>query len=237
MRILITETTWDMTRLAHDLDAAGLRLSRLDEGGDVLQALDLGAADAVVLTENLPDMTLRSLLAAIRHRDPALPVAVLAAGTGPADRAALLDRGADIVLDPGMDGAESAARLRALVRRRAGLGSDLLNLGRGLIVDLKRQMVHVGSQRLHLTRLEYALIEALALRPGRIVPREMLMSLLYDGLDSPHSRIVDVYLSRLRAAIAAAGSDPTLIETHVGRGFLLAPRPVDGWERAARLAA
>jgi DNA-binding response OmpR family regulator len=89
----------------------------------------------------------------------------------------------------------------------------------------------IDANRLQLSRKEYEILELLTLKHGSLVTRETLMNHLYAWTDEPDSRIINVYLSRIRHQIEICGGDPALLETVWGLGYRMA-----GIERVRKVA-
>lgn len=223
MRLLISETSWTAAALARGLADDGFLLTRAESPEDLSIALRFGEQDAVILDDSLPDAA-ASALRTIRARSATGPVAVLAPGAEVARCEALYRHGADLVLSGPVAARELAARLRAMVRRAAGHASDPIAIG-DLAIDGTARHVAAAGRTLSLTRIEFEILETLALRGENIVSKETLMTQLYAWTDEPDIRILDVYFCRLRRKIAAAGGDPACIETHFGRGYRLTAAP------------
>ena len=236
MRVLITETTWAAMAAARDMEAAGLHLSRATEAEGLVEYVRLGAQDAVVLAEDLPDTPAEAALVRLRRADPDIPVVAIAeGGLDPDRRAALYAAGADAVLAAPVDGDELAARLRAMVLRGAGFHTSRLCV-RGLELDpasrsacVGRRAVRLpgdgtdGPNRIPLSPREYDILELLVLARGRTVSRAEIMDRLYAWEDEPGERILDVFVARIRAKLSDAGLDPSMLQALRGRGFRLSP--------------
>lgn len=170
---------------------------------------------AVLLDWELPDGEGLSLLPTLRRTLPDSPVLMLTARDQITDRIRGLDAGADDYLVKPFDPEELLARLRAVERRRSGVGSAVLELP-GLVIDLGRTRVTVQGQPIELTAKEWALLRMLALRPDRIHTKESLQDALY-GLDADtSSNTLEVFISTLRRKI---GRDR--IQTLRGLGYKL----------------
>lgn len=117
---------------------------------------------------------------------------------------------------------ELVARLMALHRRQRDLLDDIIEFAglsfNTLTGDLKGDGINV-----HLTKCEAAVLAALATRPGQTVTKPMLMLALYNGRDEPQSKIVDVYVCKLRKKIMAATGGLDCIETVWGQGHRFFP--------------
>lgn len=175
--------------------------------------------DAILLDWQLPDGSgvqwLRELRAQ-RGPNRTRPVLMLTARDLLADRVQGLDAGADDYLVKPFELAELSARLRALARRAAGPSETRLRAGR-VELDPESKTVCVDAQPVDLTAKEYALLEALLRRSGRLVSRSDLESLLYGFDTSVDSNAIEVHISNLRRKL---GRDA--IETVRGMGYRIA---------------
>jgi DNA-binding response OmpR family regulator len=86
---------------------------------------------------------------------------------------------------------------------------------------------------IRLTRLEYELIETMALRRGALITRDEIMLQLDAWQDEPDAKIIDVYICRIRAKLAAAGATEDLISTSFSQGYRLSARPGEVLPNAA----
>jgi two-component system, OmpR family, response regulator len=173
--------------------------------------------DALLVDWQLPDGSGLDWVATLRRRGDTTPVLMLTARDLLSDRVRGLDGGADDYLVKPFAPEELDARLRAVIRRSAGAGTARLHIG-GVELDLTARAVFVAGARAELTAREWALLEALALRPGRIVAKPDLQSLVL-GLDSElSSNALEVHVSALRRKLGRE-----LIETVRGMGYRLTP--------------
>jgi two-component system, OmpR family, response regulator len=173
--------------------------------------------DVILLDWRLPDGSgvdwLRELRAGTEHRQT--PILMLTARDGLSDRVEGLDAGADDYLVKPFQLAELAARIRATSRRVAGQAGSTLDHGR-ISLDPPARSVTVDGAPVDLTATEYALLEALMRRAGRIVSRPMLEELLYGFEGDVASNTVEVHMASLRRKL---GRDA--IDTVRGMGYRL----------------
>jgi len=220
MRVLIVE---DDPILADGL-AVGLRLHGVctEVAGtcaDGRHALAAGAFDAMVLDVMLPDGSGLDLLAALRAGGEKRPVLLLTALDDTRDRIAGLDRGADDYLGKPFDLDELAARLRAIVRRGEGRATATITAA-GFVLDLARHAVSREGVALDVTRREFAILHALAERPGVIRSRAELEERLYGWQEEVESNAIEVHVHNLRQKLGRE-----VIETVRGLGYRLRQTP------------
>jgi two-component system copper resistance phosphate regulon response regulator CusR len=225
MRILVVE---DERKVA-----AFVRQGLVEEGHVVEVAADGEAAldavaggppyDLVVLDVMLPRRDGLSVLKTLRARRVQVPVLLLTARDGVADKVAGLDAGADDYLAKPFAFEELLARVRALLRRGRGATEPVLRL-EDLSLDPATRLVVRGGRRISLTAREYALLEYFLRNTGRVLTRPMITQHVW-GMDfDPESNIVDVYVGYLRRKIDADG-EPRLLQTVRGAGYSLSAEP------------
>jgi two-component system OmpR family response regulator len=174
--------------------------------------------DVILLDWRLPDGSgvdwLRQLRSAQGDHQHT-PVVMLTARDSLNDRVEGLDAGADDYLVKPFQLAELAARIRATSRRAAGHASGILSVGE-IALDGAGQVVTLHGSPVDLTAREYALLEVLMRRAGRILSRPMLEELLYGFEADVSSNTVEVHVASLRRKL---GHD--VIETVRGMGYRL----------------
>lgn len=217
MRLLIIEDEPDMLdTLAEAMRGEGYAVDEAADGEDGLfKAVEIDY-DAIICDVMMPVYDGFEVLRRLRQRKKT-PVLLLTARTKVNDRIQGLDTGADDYLAKPVDLRELAARVRALIRRAHGNAAPVLKMG-GVEVDTAAQSVKLAGQPVVLTGREYALLEFLIQRRGRIVTRTQLYEHLHDENDSPVSNLVDVHVFNLRKKL---GQD--FIVTHRGRGYTIEP--------------
>ena len=172
--------------------------------------------DLVLLDLGLPRRDGLSLLKSWRARGEKVPVLIITARDALADRIAGLDAGADDYLVKPFDLDELMARVRAVLRRRAGRADSTLRVG-DLEIDTAARRVKWKGREVMLSAREYALLEALADRPGAYLSRAQLEERLYGWEDEIASNAVEVHIHALRRKL-----DPNLIRNMRGVGYALA---------------
>jgi two-component system, OmpR family, response regulator len=143
------------------------------------------------------------------------PVLILTARDGVGDRVKGLDAGADDYLVKPFALSELLARLRALIRRSAGLADPLIRIGEVALDTATRTIIHRG-ELLPMTAREYALVELLAHYRGKLVTRSMIYDRLFGDDDDTLSNVVEVHVSHIRKKL---GKD--FIVTRRGQGYMI----------------
>jgi two-component system OmpR family response regulator len=170
--------------------------------------------DAWLVDWQLPDGSGLDWVAARRSRGDKTPALMLTARDRLADRVRGLDAGLDDYLVKPFAPEELAARLRA-VSRRSGAGAAQSRAAFGTVeVDLAARAAFVVGQRADLTAREWAVLEALVLRAGRIVPKADLEKIVLGFESELASNALEVHVSALRRKLGRE-----LIETVRGMGY------------------
>ncbi len=215
MRLLIVEDEPDLLRaLARALREDGYAVDTAEDGEDGrFKALECDY-DAIVLDWMLPVMNGLEVLQALRARKQT-PVLMLTAKTAVGHRIEGLNSGADDYLAKPFDINELRARLRALIRRSGGQARDLVVIGE-VGIDTWGKCVTLAGEPVVLTAREYALVEYLALRRGKMVSRTELYEHLFDENEDSLSNLLDVRVSLVRKKLGAE-----FIITRRGQGYCI----------------
>jgi len=172
--------------------------------------------DALLVDWQLPDGSGLDWVRSIRRQGISTPVVIMTARDLLSDRVRGLDGGADDYLVKPFEPEELTARIRAVRRRVSGSASALLAFG-DVRLDLTGKVAFLHDVRADLAAREWAVVEALALRAGRLVSRSELEALVL-GLDNESaSNTLEVHISSIRRKLGRG-----VIETSRGLGYRLA---------------
>lgn len=217
MRILLIEDD----DVLSDGIVAGLSLEgfEVDAVGTLADARAVTTGDyaGVILDIGLPDGSGLDLLAEWRRGGVQAPILLLTARNLVSDRVQGLDRGADDYLGKPFDLAELSARLRAILRRSSGRARDELELG-PLTISEARRTVTMNGANVPLSRREFAILHALAERPGHVLSRGQLEDRIYGWDEEVESNAIEVHIHKLRAKLGRE-----TIETVRGQGYRMLP--------------
>ncbi|MBL8807851.1 MAG: response regulator transcription factor [Rhodospirillales bacterium] len=216
MRILLVEDDPALSaQIAAALAAAGYAVDRAADGEEAQFLGESEPFDAAILDLGLPKLDGLTVLRRWREAGRRLPVLVLTARAGWAEKVEGIDAGADDYLAKPFHMEELLARLRALIRRAAGMASAELVCGR-LRLDTRSGRVTVDGNPVALTAQEYKTLAYLMHRPGTVVSRTELTEHIYAQDFDRDSNTIEVFVARLRRKL---GIDA--IETVRGRGYRL----------------
>lgn len=201
MKILLVEDDrmigWSLRR---GLTDEGFAVDWLDDGDAAVVICAEQSYDAAILDLGLPGRDGLKVLAELRHQGNSLPVVILTAREAVSDRIKGLNAGADDYLCKPFDFDELLARLRAVMRRRAGVVSAVLEY-RGLSLNPTTRQVAQQGRQVALSAKEFSLLEALLQRPGMVLTREQLRDRLYGWDGDVGSNTVEVFIHSLRRKI------------------------------------
>ena len=221
MRVLLIEdepTTAKSIELMLATEGVNVYTTDLGEEG-----LDLGKLydyDIILLDLNLPDMHGYDVLKKLRVAKVSTPVLILSGISEMDSKVRALGFGADDYVTKPFHREELVARIHAVVRRSKGHSQSVVRTGK-LAVNLDAKTADVDGARINLTGKEYAVLELLSLRKGTTLTKEMLLSYLYNGMDEPAIKIIDVFICKLRKKLTLACGGENYIETIWGRGYVL----------------
>ncbi len=225
-RVLLVEDDRAIRRATADaLSFAGYDVVECEDGPAGLTAARSGGIDLVLLDVMLPGMDGFAVLAELRKSQPTLPVIMVTARGAEEDCISGLKGGADDYVVKPFGARELLARVEAVMRRSPARPTDVSSLSvSGREIDLERREVTLaGGERRALSDREASLLRYLATSPGRIVSRDELLRSVW-GIDprGVRTRTVDVHVARLREKLDDDPSEPKVVVTVRGKGYMLA---------------
>ncbi len=227
-RILLVDDDVQLCKLLVErLASEGLALEAVHEGARGLEAALSKDYAFVILDLMLPGMNGLEVLRRLRKALP-VPVLILTAKGEEADRIRGLELGADDYVCKPFNPLELIARIRAIMRRTSRPESPAEPLVVGDIqIDPATREARLEGNPLHLTSLEFTLLEAFLRESGRILSREYLTETVLGRKLGPFDRVIDVHVSNLRKKLAFEQGSQR-IKAVRGVGYLFAPRTKAG---------
>ena len=202
------------------LECEGYEVQTTELGQRAVELVTRHAFDIIILDLGLPDLDGHEVLKRLRRAKIETPVLILSGLSEPGIKATGLRQGADDYLTKPFDRRELVARIGAVLRRAMRRPSSIVRVG-ALSIDLDAKLVKAANREIHLTVKEYEILELLATRKGMAVSKAMFLAHLYGGRDEPESKIIDVFICKLRKKLGAAADGASYIDTLWGRGYVL----------------
>jgi len=219
--ILVVEDELQIQELvAVNLEHAGHRVRRAATAGEAETSIREELPDVLILDWMLPDESGLSLTRRLREneRTRSLPILMLTARAMEQDKISGLEAGADDYLTKPFSPKELAARIKAVLRRRAPqLADDVVEID-GLRLDPAAKRVTAAGKAVELAPTEFRLLHFFMTHPDRIYSRAQVLDLVWGDHIFIEERTVDVHIRRLRKALEPSGHDG-LIDTVRGSGY------------------
>ena len=223
-RILVIDDDVELCHLVGEyLQAEGFAVECVHDGESGLQKATGDQYLLAVLDVMLPGINGFEVLRRIRATSR-LPVLLLTARGEDVDRIVGLEIGADDYLPKPFNPRELVARIRAILRRTRGDGSnvpgapEILHVG-DVELDPGTRSVRLEGKLVDLTSVEFNLLEVLLREAGRVVPRERLVNAVLSRKFSPFDRSIDMHVSKVRKKLGDTESDEH-IKTVRGVGYI-----------------
>lgn len=219
MKILAVEDDSTTARfIARGFTEEGHSVDVLASGREALGQAGATDYDVLIIDRMLPDLDGLSLLKALRTAGVATPAIFLTSLGGLDDRIAGLEAGGDDYLVKPFAFGELSARVAALGRRPPLQKEEAVLRAGDLEMDLIRRRVTRGGQEIDLLPREFALLEHLLRRKGRVQTRTMLLEAVWNINFDPQTNVVETHISRLRAKVDKP-FETDLITTVRGAGY------------------
>jgi two-component system alkaline phosphatase synthesis response regulator PhoP len=235
-RVLVVEDDRSIRRgIADALEFQGYEVAQAGRGDEGLQAAVRSDCDLVLLDLVMPGMGGFEVLEGIRRARPTLPVVILTARGGEADRVRGLKLGADDYVPKPFSVKELLARVEAVLRRSPERPADVpeIAIPGGAVSFQRREVRFADGATTELSEREAELLRYLASNAGRAVSRdEILLRVWRMDARGVTTRTIDMHVARLREKLRDDAAKPRVIATVRGRGYMFASPP-----KAARRAA
>lgn len=219
--VLVVEDEDDIASVVLDyLHFNGYAAERLSDGLAAIEHITRHPPDLLLLDVMLPGCDGFAVLQAIRRFTP-LPTIMLTARVEEVDRLLGLDCGADDYICKPFSPREVVSRVRAVLRRTAGVPEGSARAAAPLLLDSNRRRASLYGQLLQLTGKEFEILKTLHSSPGRVYSRTQLLELAYAGELDANERAVDSHVKNLRRKFALVDARHEWFRSVYGVGFAL----------------
>lgn len=222
--ILVVEDEAQMRRLVRlTLESNGMRVSEASTAREALSRIGAQPPDLIVADLGLPDREGIELIREIR-RGVTTPIVVLSARAQEMDKIAALDAGADDYVTKPFGSGELLARLRVALRHvamRASSDASQEFSVRDLHVDLVQRRVLMRGAEVHLTPIEYRLLQQLIEKAGQVVTHRELLKAGWGQAKADQQHYLRIYMAGLRRKLEQDPTRPTYLLTETGVGYRL----------------
>ena len=221
MRILVVDDEKTLVKgMKVNLENEGYEVECAYDGAAALDLAREGRFDLIILDVMMPEMD--GIEACMKTREFSnVPIIMLTAKSEDADKLVGFESGADDYLTKPFNILELKARVRALLRRAAGVQrsqGSLLTVGK-ITLNTEERVALRDGRTVDLTAKEYDLIELLMRNPRRVYSRENLMNVVWGYTYAGDYRTVDVHIRRLREKLEENPAEPDHIMTKWGVGY------------------
>ncbi len=222
-RILVVDDDASIrSSLAQQLGEQGYGVLLATDGIDGSRVFDAQLPDLVLTDLAMPNADGFSLIGHVRAAGKT-PIVVLSVRGGDADKVRALDLGADDFIVKPFSTPELLARIRAQLRRT---GTRAQMDFPDLAIDVERRRVTQASRELHLTPIEFAILELLARKAGRPVTFDEIIAVVWKGAPGTTNDAVRVHVGALRRKIEPDPSNPKYLVTEPWVGYRFIAEPI-----------
>lgn len=220
--LLIEDETQIRRFLRMTLEAEGISVTEAASGEQGLLAARQRRPDLVILDLGLPDLDGVDVIGQLRTWT-ATPILVLSARSAEAQKVRALDAGADDYLTKPFGNSELMARIRVHLRKRASVpeASALPFAFGDVSVDFAQRQVSRAGQPVHLTPIEFKLLEALVRNAGKVLTHTYLLREVWGAGHAERAHYLRIYMGHLRQKLEHDPARPAHIITETGVGYRL----------------
>ncbi len=219
-RVLVVEDELHILELIrYNLEQSGFHVEVAENGEKAMRMLMENSYDMLLLDLMLPGIGGMEICRRVRSeaKTRRMPIIMLTAKGGEADKIGGLDMGADDYMTKPFSINELKARINSLIRRSEDMEmEEIINMGE-ISIDPVRHEVRIGNEIVEMTLKEYELLKILVLNQGKVLTRDMILDKVWGYEYFGDTRTVDVHIRHLRRKMGVENSK--MIETVRGVGY------------------
>ena len=219
VEILVVDDEMQILRaLRANLEARGYAVRTAADGDEALRAVSERSPDLVILDLGLPRTSGLDVLRSLRSWSD-LPVIIVSARNGDADKIAALDEGADDFLTKPFSIGELLARVRATLRRIVQVEHNPVMATSDFRIDFAKGEVSRSGQLVHLTPIEWKIVKVLTQSEGRLVTQRTLLSEVWGAQYVDETGYLRVHMTHIRRKLEPEPARPRYFRTEPGIGY------------------
>ncbi|HKS91232.1 MAG TPA: response regulator transcription factor [Tepidiformaceae bacterium] len=207
-----------------ELSAQGFRVITAGGGDDAIRLAEEQRPDAILLDVMMPEVTGLEVMRRIREHSN-VPILLVTARDKDADKVRGLEMGADDYIVKPFSPDELGARVRAVLRRALGGDTERVVRAGDVEIDLMRRLVTRDGESVSVTRTEWLLLQHLAANAGKVMLNTELLTKVWGPEYRDDLQYLRVWISRLRGKLEETPSNPRIIKTLQGIGYLFEATP------------
>ncbi|GMV85265.1 MAG: transcriptional regulatory protein KdpE [Dehalococcoidia bacterium] len=209
-----------------ELSAQGFRVITASDGESAIAMAEEHRPDVILLDIMMPGASGLEVMRRLRERSN-VPVLLVSARDKDTDKVRGLELGADDYIVKPFNPDELGARVRAVMRRVLSQDVERVVKAGDVEIDLTRRLVRKAGEPVALTRTEWLLLQHLAANTGKVMLNTELLTKVWGPEYRNDLQYLRVWVSRLRAKLEDTPSNPRIIKTLQGIGYLFEAEPVD----------
>ncbi len=202
-----------------ELSTQGFRVITATNGEEAITVAEEQRPDAVLLDVMMPGLSGLEVMRRLRERSN-VPILLVTAKDKDTDKVRGLELGADDYIVKPFNPDELGARVRAVLRRMLSQDVERVIQAGAVEIDLNRRLVKKGGESVALTRTEWLLLQHLAANAGKVMLNTELLTKVWGPEYRDDLQYLRVWVSRLRAKLEAEPSNPAIIKTLQGIGYM-----------------
>ena len=227
-RILVVEDEHGISDfIGAILKANGYEVEKAVNGKEALMMISSHCPDAVVLDLGLPDIDGQKIISSVREWS-SVPILVVSARTHERDKVTAFELGADDYITKPFSTGELLARIKTALRHAKAreCAQEIVQKPRYrmklLTIDYEKRRVWIGSEDVHLTQIEYRIVELLSRNAGRVMTYDTIMKQIWGPAVVQDHQVLRVNMANIRRKLEQNPAEPVYIRTEIGVGYWMA---------------
>jgi len=227
-RILVVEDEPGISGfISAALTASGYDVEKAANGKEALMLIASHCPDAVVLDLGLPDIDGQKIIASVREWS-SVPILVVSARTHERDKITALEQGADDYITKPFSTGELLARIKTALRHARSREVTQNSAPKPryrlklLTIDYDKHRVFLGSDDVHLTQMEYRIVDLLSRNAGRVMTYDAIMRQIWGPNATQDYQVLRVNMANIRRKLEKNPAAPEYIKTEIGVGYWMA---------------